>query len=325
MNAFGNIFQIHLSGTSHSKYIEIEITGCPSGIFIDPEQWETDLNRRKPLALGTTTRHESDIPEILQGINHNITNGDSIKIRFKNEDCDSNAYSIFQDIPRPSHADFVAQKKYGTTMNLSGGGFFSGRMTVALVAAGVIARQIIQPTTISAVLTEAGGSADILSNVAQAVSKHDSIGGIIRCSVQHLPIGWGEPFFDGLESTISHIVFSIPGIKAIEFGSGFESAQMFGSNHNDCFIDENGTTKTNHAGGINGGISNGNELYFKVAVKPTASIELPQQTFNFKTKKMDILSVKGRHDACFALRVPVVIESVTAIALADAYLCHQKK
>lgn len=323
MNIFGNFFRIKISGSSHAENVSIEIEGCPSGIKLLSEMLQTDLQRRKPEHLGTTKRTESDIPEIVCGIKNNCTTGENIIIQFKNQNINASDYEKFQNIPRPSHADFVAMKKYGNDVDLRGGGQFSGRMTVCLVAAGVLAKQILKPAVIVADLLEVGGRKDIEQAVLEAVEKKDSLGGIIRCSVKNLPVGLGEPFFDGLESTISHIVFAVPGIKGIEFGSGFSAAKMFGSHHNDCIIDEQGTTKTNFSGGINGGISNGNELYFNVSVKPTPSIGAIQETYNFVKKKMDKIEIAGRHDVCFALRLPVVIEAVTAIALADAFLIFQ--
>jgi len=188
------------------------------------------------------------------------------------------------------------------------------------VAAGVIAKKIIEPVTIKAELTEAGGSKDIEAAVSTAIKSGDSIGGIIECTTQNIPVGLGEPFFNSIESLISHIIFSIPAVKGIEFGSGFAAASMKGSEHNDCLTSTNGKTATNHAGGINGGITNGNELAFKVAVKPTSSISLPQETINLETGQMDKLEIKGRHDACIALRIPPVIEAATAIVLADLLL-----
>lgn len=324
MNSFGKIFNITVFGSSHADDVGVIIKGCPAGIQLFTDLLLPDLQRRKPTQTGTTARLETDVPEIVSGVTEGRTTGEPIKIQFKNQNFDSTAYQQFYDIPRPSHADFVAMRKYGNETDLRGGGQFSGRMTVALVAAGAIAKQILKPATVEAILTEVGGRTDIENVVQETIEKGDSLGGTIRCSVKNLPIGLGEPFFDGLESTISHIVFAVPGIKGIEFGSGFAAAKMLGSQHNDCFINEKGTTKTNFSGGINGGISNGNELYFNVSVKPTASIALPQETFNFATKNMDILQIHGRHDVCFALRLPVVIEAVTAIALADAFLCCKR-
>jgi chorismate synthase len=193
---------------------------------------------------------------------------------------------------------------------------------LALVAAGVVAKKILPHITFNAELIEAGGHSNIEEAIANAVLAQDSIGGIVRCSVSALPIGLGEPFFDSLESTISHLVFSIPAVKGISFGAGFAATKMTGSQHNDALIDEKGATKTNHAGGINGGISNGNELYFDVAVKPTSSTPKEQNTWNNQTQSVEPFRIKGRHDLCVALRVPVVVEAAAAIALADMHLLY---
>ena len=240
---------------------------------------------------------------------------------FENGNTRSSDYN-FQEQPRPGHADFVAEKKYKGFEDLRGGGHFSGRLTVNLVAAGVIAKKILKNIDIKAELIEAGGSKDIEKAVEEALKNGDSIGGLIGCTVKGLPVGVGEPFFDSVESVLSHAIFAIPAIKALEFGSGFNAAKMRGSEHNDNFIDENGKTETNNAAGINGGITNGNDIVFRIAVKPTSSISKPQETFNFKTGKVETLKVKGRHDACIALRVPPVLEAVTAIVLADLMLIN---
>jgi len=214
----------------------------------------------------------------------------------------------------------VAVKKYKGFSDYRGGGHFSGRLTLALVAAGVVAKKISNPVKIDAKLIEAGGSENIEEAIDSALKNKNSIGGIVDCRAQNIPVGWGEPFFDSAESIISHLVFSIPAIKGIEFGAGFAAAKMTGKEHNDDIIDASGKTRTNNAGGINGGITNGNDIYFKVAVKPTSSISLEQDTVNLETGAPEKLAVKGRHDACIALRVPVVLEAVTAIALADLML-----
>ena len=276
-------------------------------------------NDGKQNLTGMTARKEADVPEIVSGVYNGFTTGAPITLLFHNQDVNSSDYAQVRHLPRPGHADFVALKKYRGFADLRGGGHFSGRMTVALTAAGVIAKKIIKPAQIAASLVEAGGNADIEKNVREAAQQQNSIGGLIDCYIKGLPVGVGEPFFDGLESVISHAVFAIPGIKAIAFGSGFEAASMRGSEHNDVIINETGATKTNHAGGINGGISNGNEIYFRVAVKPTPSIGMPQDTFNFETKAMDTLSIGGRHDVCFALRLPPVVEAAAAIALVDLW------
>jgi chorismate synthase len=214
--------------------------------------------------------------------------------------------------------------KYGGFNDYRGGGHFSGRLTLGLVAAGVIAKKIISQVQINATLIEAGGEQDINKAIDRAIQNEDSIGGIVECCVENISVGLGEPFFDSVESLLSHAVFSIPAIKGIEFGSGFQAAKMFGSEHNDSIADSTGRTITNYAGGINGGITNGNPLIFRVAVKPTSSISKSQNTLNLATGKQEELKVRGRHDACIALRVPVVLEAVTAIVLTDLMLLEQK-
>ena len=319
MNSFGSIFKVQIFGESHGTAVGVIVDGCPAGVPVSVVDFNFDLNRRKSGAKGTTKRREADVPELLSGIYRDKTTGSPITIIFRNKDTRSSDYN-FRDIPRPGHADFVATKKYQAHNDDRGGGHFSGRITAALVAAGVIAKKILKNIKIEAQILEVGGSKNIEQAVNQAVANQDSIGGLIECRVKNLPIGLGEPFFDSLESVISHAVFSVPAIKGIEFGSGFGAAQMSGSQHNDVFIDEKGTTASNHTGGINGGISNGNELIFRTVVKPTSSISFPQKTYNFRNKKMETLEIKGRHDACIALRIPVVIEAATAIALADSFL-----
>jgi chorismate synthase len=316
MNSFGKIFQLKIFGSSHAPNVGIHIDGCPAGIPLAVSDFASALQRRSAGSFGTTARREKDIPEIQAGVMNGFTTGDRITISFENTDIRSEDYE-FNGFFRPGHADFTSFTKYQGTHDLRGGGQASGRMTVALVAAGVVAQKLIDPVIVKAFLTEAGGSSNIETAVANAVEKKNSIGGIIECSVQNVPVGWGEPFFNSMESLISHAVFAIPGIKAIGFGAGIECAKMMGDECNDVFINAEGKTNTNHSGGINGGISNGNDIVFKVYVKPTSSIGLPQKTFNFVTGKIDDFTVKGRHDACFALRVPPVIEAVTAIVLAD--------
>ena len=322
MNSFGRIFRVSLFGESHGPGVGVVIDGCPPGIPISPEDFEHDLSRRRSGAKGTTPRKEKDKPVILSGIYNGYTTGSPIALMFENANTRSSDYR-FDEHPRPGHADFVAMRKYKGFNDGRGGGHFSGRLTVNLVAAGVIAKKILKTVDVKAELLEVGGSKNIEEAVEQALKAGDSIGGLVECRVNGLPVGWGEPFFDSVESLISHAVFAIPAIKAIEFGSGFKAATMKGSEHNDRFSNETGQTETNHAGGVNGGITNGNELVFRVAVKPTASISMAQQTFNFKTKKKEALEIKGRHDACIALRVPPVLEAVTAIVLADLMLLDQ--
>ncbi len=317
MNSFGSFFRVSIFGESHGNALGILIDGCPAGIECTPESLEFDLNRRRSGAKGTTPRMESDEPHIMSGVFNGITTGAPIMIMFDNANTKSKDYSLFRDIPRPGHADFVASKKFGGFEDYRGGGHFSGRITTGLVAAGVLAKKIIEPIKISAAVTEAGGSKDIQAAIEKALDEKDSIGGVIECSAINMPIGLGEPFFNSVESYISHLIFSFGGTKGIEFGSGFSATKMKGTQHNDVFVDAQGKTSTNHAGGINGGITNGNDLVFRVAVKPTSSTYAKQKTFNFKTNQIVDFELEGRHDTCIALRMPVIVEAVTAIALAD--------
>ncbi|MCB9045451.1 MAG: chorismate synthase [Chitinophagales bacterium] len=320
MNSFGRLFRLSIFGESHGAAVGVTIDGCPAGIPMNTDDLLPDLLRRKAGAAGTTPRKEDDLPEIISGVFNGHTTGSPITILFRNNNTQSKDYDAIKDTPRPGHADFVLNKKYNGFNDYRGGGHSSGRLTLALVSAGVIAKKILNEININAQLVEAGGDTDIEAAITKAVEAQDSIGGIIECRATELPLGLGEPFFDSVESVISHLVFAIPAVKGIEFGSGFAATKMKGSEHNDAIIDEHGTTKTNNAGGINGGITNGNELVFRVAIKPTSSTPQQQQTWNNSTKSVEAFTVKGRHDLCIALRAPVVVEAVTAIALADIYL-----
>lgn len=317
MNTFGKIFRVSVFGESHGKAIGVVIDGCPTGIPIVAEDFMNDLERRKSGKPGTTSRKEEDMPEIVSGVYKGFTAGSPITIISQNKDTDSGSYEKFTAVPRPGHADYTSKIKYSGYSDPRGGGHFSGRITWGLVVAGVIGKKILKDSIISARLIEAGGSRNIDKAIEEAMHKSDSIGGLIECRVKNPPSAIGEPFFYSVESAISQIVFSIPAIKGIEFGSGFKAASMKGSENNDPFVDEKGTTLTNNAGGINGGITNGNEIIFRVAVKPTSSIGLEQTTFDFVSKKLVKLKVAGRHDTCIALRVPVIVEAATAIALTD--------
>lgn len=323
MNSFGRIFRVSIFGESHGAAVGIAVDGCPAGIPLKTEDFLHDLERRKAGAKGTTPRKEDDLPEIVSGVFNDRTTGAPITILFRNNNTRSQDYESLRKTPRPGHADFVLDKKFNGFNDYRGGGHSSGRLTVALVAAGVVAKKVLKDININAALIEAGGDNDIEAAIEKAIEQQDSIGGIIECTINGLPIGLGEPFFDSVESNISHLVFAIPAMKGIEFGSGFAAAKMKGSEHNDSFIDEKGTTETNHAGGINGGITNGNELVFRVAVKPTSSTPQEQQTWNKATEQVESFSVKGRHDLCIALRAPVVVEAAAAIALADFYLINK--
>ncbi len=325
MNSFGTIFRISIFGESHGESVGIVIDGCPAGLPLVAEDFLPDLERRKGgTQKGTTPRQEDDYPIFKSGIFKNRTTGAPITILFENKNTRSEDYEKKKNIPRPGHADFVANKKFAGFEDYRGSGHFSGRLTVALVAAGVISKKILSKINISAKILEIGGEQDLEKGLQKAIAAKDSVGGIIECTAKDLPIGLGEPFFNSVESQISQIVFSIPAVRAIEFGTGFAAAKMFGSEHNDAIRNTEGKTKTNHAGGVVGGLTNGNDFVFRIAVKPTSSIAKEQKTLNRKTGKQEIISVKGRHDLCIALRVPVVLESVTAIVLADLMLLEQQ-
>ena len=320
MNSFGVIFRVAIFGESHGPAIGINIDGCPPGIKISPDDFMEDLRRRQSGSAGTTKRREPDQPEILTGVFNGVTTGAPVTIMTRNSDKISSDYDEFRDVPRPGHADFVARHKFSGYSDGRGSGHFSGRITWGLVAAGVLAKKIAASAEISARLISAGGQPDIEKAVAEAIALNDTIGGIIECRVSNPPVAIGEPFFYSFESAVSHLVFSIPAIKGIEFGAGFAAASMKGSAHNDPFLDSTGKTATNNAGGINGGITNGNEIIFRVVVKPTSSTGVDQTTYSFSEGKMTTLKVKGRHDTCIALRMPVIVEAVTAIAMADLIL-----
>lgn len=325
MNFFGRIFRLSIFGESHGPQVGIVIDGCPAGLPLSEDDFTTDMERRKGgLQKGTTPRKEDDKPIFITGVFNGKTTGAPLTILFENKNTRSGDYEKQRAVPRPGHADFVANKKFGGHEDFRGGGHFSGRLTVCLVAAGVIAKKLLQNISVVATITEVGGEKNIEAGLQKAIDAKDSVGGIVECKVSGLPIGLGEPFFDSVESVISHAVFSIPAVKGIEFGAGFSAAKMFGSEHNDAIEDASGHTKTNHAGGIVGGITNGNELVFRVVVKPTSSTPKEQESWNWETQQVEKFSIKGRHDLCIALRVPPVLEAVTAIALADLMMLEQK-
>ncbi len=336
MNSFGENFRITIFGASHAPVIGITIEGVPTGLQLDPADFTEDILRRKSGRKGTTPRIEEDIPIIESGVSKRddgvtITSGEPLTIIFENKNIRPQDYASLKNIPRPGHADFTAYMKYSShkgdfeNTGFTGGGIFSGRMTLPLVGAGVVAKKIISPIEIRATLIEVGGipignEEAVEALLEKTIEEGDSLGGIIECICTNIPAGLGEPFFNSVESLISHAIFSIPGIRGIEFGDGFSASRMKGSEHNDPFIDRYGHTAKNGAGGINGGISNGNPLVFRVAVKPTSSIRKTQTTFDFAEKVMTEISVSGRHDVCFALRVPPVVEAMTACVLADMLL-----
>lgn len=323
MNSFGRLFRVTIFGESHGNYVGINIDGCPPGLGITVDDFKEDIERRKPGAKGTTPRKEDDIPELITGVFNDTSTGAPLTILFKNSNTRSSDYEKQRAFPRPGHADFVAHKKFKGFEDYRGGGYFSARITVGIVAAGVIAKKIIasllpeKNISIQSTIIEVGGEPGIEKGLEKAIDAKDSVGGILECVVKNLPVGLGEPFFDSAESLISHAMFAIPAVKGIEFGSGFKAAKMFGSEHNDSIINMDGKTDTNHAGGIVGGITNGNDLVFRIVIKPTSSTPKEQQTLNVESGNVEPFSVKGRHDLCVALRAPVIVEAMTAIVLAD--------
>ncbi len=331
MNSFGRIFRVTIFGESHGDSVGISIDGCPAGLPLTAQDFSTDIERRKGgLQKGTTPRKEDDVPIFKTGTFNDKTTGAPLTILFENKNTRSEDYTKQRAVPRPGHADFVAHKKFGGFEDYRGGGHFSGRLTVSVVAAGVVARRLLshiqgrEPIEIAASIVEIGGEKDTEKGLQKAIDAKDSVGGIIECRASGLPAGLGEPFFDSVESLLSHIVFAIPAVRGIEFGTGFAAAKMFGSGHNDAIENMDGKTKTNHAGGVVGGITNGNDLVFRIAIKPTSSTPKEQETLNWETGQVESFSVKGRHDLCIALRVPVILEAVTAIVLADLLLLEQK-
>jgi len=318
MNSLGRVFRVSLAGESHGPAIGVMIDGCPPGIPLVPGDFTTDLDRRRGGRAGTTGRREADVPEIMSGVLDERTTGAPILVLVRNRDARSAAYEALAHTPRPGHADWTAWHKYRGFNDPRGGGLLSGRLTVALVVAGVVAKRLIAPTRVDAGIVEIGGSPEFETLIAQAQADGDSLGGIVECRVSQLPAGLGEPFFDSLESLISHAIFAVPAVMGIEFGVGFAAARMRGSALNDAIVHVSGRTASNHAGGINGGISNGNDIVFRVVIKPTPSIGKPQRTIDLLTGEPTQIRIAGRHDACIALRAPVVIEAVTAIVLADA-------
>ena len=322
-NSFGNILRVTIFGASHADRVGVVLEGVPSGIRLSVDDFMPDLERRRPKSLGDTPRHEEDVPYI-EGLDpESVTTGDRLVISFINKNTRSSDYDHLRRQPRPSHADLTQRLKYGEEYNLAGGGIASGRMTVALVAAGVVAKRVLGDAQFDTRLCRVGGSTnpeEFDEIIAQARANGDSVGGVVECRVAGVEATLGEPFFDSVESVISHLLFSIPGVKGVEFGDGFESAMRYGSERNDAIIDARGTTRTNNEGGVNGGISNGNDIVVRAAIKPTPSIALRQQSYNFESGRVEELMIGGRHDACIARRAAVVVEAMVALALAELKL-----
>ena len=342
MNTFGRKFRVSIFGESHGEMIGVVLDGVPAGLELAEEDFSGDILRRKSGAKGTTPRIEEDKPQIVSGVFEGHTTGAPLTILFRNDNTRSNDYSLFSAMPRPGHADLTAALKWDDCQDPRGGGHFSGRLTLPVVAAGVVAKKILADLTIldetpcnkvNARIIELGGipqpqqwnqegsglPEEWKAAIDDAVREGDSLGAVVECSVPDIDPGYGEPFWDSVESVLSHAMFAIPGVRAVEFGDGFKAAAMKGSEHNDP-IGADGRPVKNGAGGANGGITNGAPIVFRLAFKPTSSIRKAQKTFNFAKGEDDLLEVPGRHDVCFALRAPVVVEAMTAIVLADLAL-----
>lgn len=342
MNTFGRKYRVSIFGESHGELIGVTLDGVPAGLELSEQDFEADILRRKSGTKGTTPRIEADQPMIVSGVFEGHTTGAPLTIVFKNTNTHSSDYSLFAAMPRPGHADLTAAMKWDDCQDPRGGGHFSGRLTLPIVAAGVVAKKMLSDMTmldetpcnaVQARIVELGGIAlgdasasldmpDAWKEAIDAVIKEgDSLGAVVECTVPDIDPGYGEPFWDSVESCLAHAIFAIPGVRGLEFGDGFAAAAMKGSEHNDP-IGEDGRPVKNGSGGVNGGITNGAPITFRVAFKPTASIRKAQQTYNFATGQMDTLEVPGRHDVCFALRAPVVVEAMTAIVLADLASCR---
>lgn len=325
MNSFGRLFQITLYGESHQKAIGVVVDGVPAGTQVQEALIYADLKKRQPGAVGTTPRKEEDQFEITSGVFNGYATGSPIHLMIENKNIKSKDYEHLKKQPRPGHADFVANQKYQGFQDYRGGGRFSGRLTAALVAAGAIAKMTL-PFKFSNQLIQAGTLTDMskLDTYLQEIAAQgDSVGGIVEIKVTDMIIGLGQPFFEKLDAKIGQILFSIPAVKGVEIGTGFSGIQQKGSTFNDAILDVKGSTKTNHSGGVTGGISNGNDLVVKVFIKPTSSIQKEQKTFNYETNQADQLIIGGRHDVCIARRVGIVLENAIALVLADLYLIQK--
>ena len=321
MNGFGKLFNVNIYGESHNKSVGVLIDGIPAGIKLDETDFEMDLMARKPQKSSQTSRVEADKPIIESGLFNGYTTGTPMLIRFENNNTKSNDYKNLVTQPRPGHADFVMNQKYNGYNDYRGGGHTSGRLTVGIVAAGVIAKKITNfefetKLVKLGILTDMSKKEEYLNEI---VSDKDSVGGVVQITVKNVPIGLGEPYFYSVESAISQILYSIGAVKGVSFGIGFDGCGLLGSEYNDMIIDANGKTSTNNNGGINGGVSNGNDIVVNVFVKPTPSIYKEQQTFDFETNQVSALEIKGRHDSAIVERAMIVLENAVAIALCDLH------
>lgn len=350
MNTFGRLFRLTSFGESHGEFIGGIIDGCPSGIQLDFERIQFDLDRRKPgQSKIVTQRKESDLVKFLSGIYKGKTTGMPIGFQIPNEDQRSKDYEHIEDVFRPSHADFTYSKKYGKR-DVRGGGRSSARETANWVVAGAIAKQILPYIKINAYVSSVGDlflekpyqeldfsktetsivrcpdaeiSEKMIQKIQEVRKEGDTIGGTVTCVIQNVSIGLGEPIFDKLHARLAQAMMSINAVKGFEYGSGFCGTKMKGSDHNDVF-NEDGTTKSNLSGGIQGGISNGMDIYFRVAFKPVATLMQNQTTINSKGEKVEMQG-KGRHDPCVVPRAVPIVEALSAMVLLDFVLLNNSR
>lgn len=307
--------KIEIYGDTHSKKIGIRLIGFPKDFYVDFKQIDEALERRKSTSIFTTPRKESDKYIIVSGFKENKTNGEAIDVYFENTNTISKDYAQFSLTPRPGQADFVSIQKYGQTF--PGGGLFSGRTTILFVFIGEIIRQYLG-IEFSSLIKQIGTEKDPLKFVDylnQIKAEKDSVGVKIATTLTGLKPGVGSVFFNKLNSNIARFVYLIPGVKALGFGLGSETVYKKGSEYNDALVDLTGRTYTNNAGGIVGGISNGNPILIETTFRPTGSISKPQETLNLKTGKIELIEIQGRHDICFGLRAPVIVEAMSALAV----------
>jgi len=330
---FGRKLKVSVFGGSHEPFVGVTICGLPSGRKIGADKVQAFLKRRAPEHNPfSTSRREGDDLIIKSGIKNGMTDGAPLTAVIENKDIIPSDYSEFYNIPRPSHADYTARIKYGNSVNMSGGGPFSGRMTAPLCIAGAIALQFLESygIAVDSRIVSIGGKEDeaaINEALHKAKESGDSLGGIAECRALNVPAGLGGPMYDGVESALSQIFFGIPGVKGVEFGAGFKSALLFGSENNDAFyFDENGEvkTKTNNHGGILGGVTSGMPVTVRVAFKPPPSISLPQSSVNLDTKEAAVIAIKGRHDLCILPRALPALESAMALGIFDLILLNEQ-
>jgi chorismate synthase len=317
MSATGRVLRLSLFGSSRGPGVGALLEGCPAGLPLAEADLAADLDRRRSGGPGTSARVEPDLPAILAGVHEGRTTGQPLLLWFDNAEARADDAVDRRVLPRPGHADLAAVLKYGGHVDLRGGGPFSGRITAPLVAAGAVARKLLPELTPTARVLSAGGRPDALQAASEAASDGDSVGARLECRVDGVPAGLGEPPLDPLDARLAALCLCIPGVRAFEIGDGWALADARGSEANDVPLDAAGRTRGQRSGGVSGGISNGNPLLFRVAARPTPSIAREQQTVDLATGEPAPIRCEGRNDACFGLRLPVVLEAVAALVLAD--------